>query len=60
MQPILLNLASGGGSWVEHHISTRQLYARMAPLRPYPALWAEVERTVALALERGHLWEDES
>jgi putative hydrolase of HD superfamily len=56
IQPLLLNVSSGGGSWRTHTVTRTQVLARMQPVRTgMPALWAVVERAVADAHERGIL-----
>jgi putative hydrolase of HD superfamily len=56
LQPLLLNVSSGGGSWRTHAVTRSQVLARMQPVRTgMPALWRVVERAVADAHERGFL-----
>lgn len=56
LQPLLLNVTSGGGSWRNHAVTRSQVLARMQPVQTgMPALWGIVERAVAEAHERGIL-----
>ncbi|UWR50591.1 HD domain-containing protein [Phaeobacter inhibens] len=49
VQPVLLNLMSGGGSWREYNVSLAQLEARVGQkvARGAPAVWDHVRATVA-------------
>jgi hypothetical protein len=43
MQPLLVNDASGGGSWRDHAVSRAQVVARMRPIEAaLPAAWPAV------------------
>ena len=48
LQPILLNLAVGGGTWDDHAVSLDMVLARCRPTveAASPRLWAEVEARV--------------
>lgn len=59
VQPILLNYASGGVAWREHHISTSQVLERNRPLIDrVPPLWEHVLSVIDAAVERGQLRRD--
>ena len=49
MQPLLLNLASGGGSWLDYDVTLDQIDARVGAKvqRGLPALWPAVRARVA-------------
>ncbi|APG46961.1 HD domain-containing protein [Phaeobacter porticola] len=49
VQPVLLNLMSGGGSWREYNVTMEQLDARVGHkvTRGAPAVWDHVRATVA-------------
>ena len=54
LQPLLANHRSGGGSWVRHAVSRRQVLARMEPIREaLPSVWPMVEGIVAESCECG-------
>jgi putative hydrolase of HD superfamily len=56
LQPLLLNVHSGGGSWRTHSITYEQVIARMQPIRGgLPELWTYVERVVAEGVALGYL-----
>jgi putative hydrolase of HD superfamily len=56
LQPLLLNAASGGGSWRAHYVTRAQVVARMEPIRAaLPALWPAVARIVQEFSEKGLL-----
>ena len=60
LQPLLLNAASGGGTWREHGVTRALVLRRMEPIRHgAPALWAFVLRTVDEACAAGHIAPDE-
>lgn len=44
VQPVMQNLASGGGSWIEYNVTFDQLEARVGAkvARGAPALWSEI------------------
>jgi len=47
LQALLLNAASGGGSWGTHHVTRAQILRRMLPIeRTLPALWPLVLETI--------------
>lgn len=50
-QPLLANVATGGGTWLEHRLTEDEVLARYGPTiaRGAPRLWAACE-----ALVRGH------
>jgi putative hydrolase of HD superfamily len=59
-QPLLLNMESGGGSWVHHGVPRDQVLRRMAPVRDWmPRCWPYVrdviDRACAAGLIRQHL-----
>ncbi|SFC37456.1 HD domain-containing protein [Tropicimonas isoalkanivorans] len=49
VQPLLLNLANGGGSWIDYHVTMEQIDARVGTKvnRGAPALWRHVRARVA-------------
>jgi putative hydrolase of HD superfamily len=54
LQPLLLNMESGGGSWTVHHIARSQVLRRMQPIRLWmPAAWATVLETIDRACTAG-------
>jgi putative hydrolases of HD superfamily len=56
LQPLLLNLANQGGTWVEHGVGVPEVRARMEPIRGgAPGLWPLVERLLRDAVELGYL-----
>lgn len=56
LQPVLLNHASGGASWVEHGISADQVIAFNRHIEEgAPLLWDHAKRVIADATEAGHL-----
>jgi putative hydrolase of HD superfamily len=56
LQPLLLNVHSGGGSWRTHAVTRDQVLARMQPVHAgLPALWPYVEWAVAEGVEKGFL-----
>jgi putative hydrolase of HD superfamily len=58
-QPLLLNFYGGGGSWLEHGITRRQVLARMAPIEAgAPALWPFVLDAVDRACAAGWIAPD--
>ncbi|NRB18630.1 MAG: HD domain-containing protein [Rhodobacteraceae bacterium] len=48
VQPVLLNLLNGGGSWVEYNVSLEQIDARVGQkvLRGAPAVWHHVRARI--------------
>lgn len=53
--PVLLNLANGGGSWIEHRVSYEQIIERVGPQvqQGCPELWAYLEERLELARREG-------
>ncbi len=49
VQPVLLNLQAGGGSWTDYHVTLPQLEARVGEkvARGLPRVWARVRALVA-------------
>lgn len=49
LQPLLLNLATGGGSWVDYNVTMDQLDSRIGAKiqRGLPAVWTHIRRRVA-------------
>lgn len=49
LQPVLLNVASGGGTWRENGVTEQQVDARLRPVieAGSPALWREARRLIA-------------
>jgi putative hydrolase of HD superfamily len=59
LQPLLVNMHSGGGSWKLHGITRAQVLRRMAPIREgAPGVWPWVERAIEEACERGYVGRD--
>ena len=59
LQPVLLNLNSGGGSWKKHGVrlsQVRRINGRIA--ESSPKLWAWCERQLEAAVARGDLLAD--
>lgn len=54
VQPVLMNMASGGGSWIDYNVTFDQLESRVGEkvARGAPALWAHV-RALALTWFNG-------
>lgn len=48
VQPLLTNVATGGGTWTQNNVTLEQVLERYGPTiaRGSPALWAECERQV--------------
>lgn len=48
LQPLLTNVATGGGTWTQNNVTLEQVLERYGPTiaRGSPALWAECERRV--------------
>ena len=58
-QPLLLNFAGGGGSWLEHGVARAQVLRRMEPIREgAPALWPVVADAVDRACAQGWISPD--
>jgi len=56
LQPLLLNAASGGGTWRAHGIRREQVLKRMDPIRTaLPSLWPGVLEIVDWACAEGHI-----
>jgi putative hydrolases of HD superfamily len=56
LQPLLLNFANQGGTWVEHGITASEVEARMEPIRAgAPGLWPLVEELLRESAARGFL-----
>jgi putative hydrolase of HD superfamily len=56
LQPLLLNVQSGGGSWRDHSITHDRVLVRMRPIETAsPSLWAAVEQMLEESIERGIL-----
>lgn len=49
LQPVLLNLAAGGGSWIDYDVTLAQMDARVAPHveRGLPGVWPEIRARIA-------------
>jgi putative hydrolase of HD superfamily len=49
VQPVLMNMASGGGSWIDYDVAFEQLETRVGAkvARGAPALWAHVRSLAA-------------
>ena len=56
LQPLVVNINSGGGSWKLHGITRAQILRRMAPIQEgAPGVWPWVERKIEEACERGYV-----
>lgn len=54
LQPLLLNMHSGGGSWRSHRVARSQVLHRMNPIQSWtPALWPFVLDTIDRACAAG-------
>jgi putative hydrolase of HD superfamily len=54
LQPLLLNMQSGGGSWRSHRVARSQVMHRMHPIQLWmPAVWPFVLDTIARACAAG-------
>jgi putative hydrolase of HD superfamily len=54
LQPLLLNMESGGGSWTRHNVRRSQVLQRMRPVRDWlPDAWDLVVDTVDRACDAG-------
>ena len=54
LQPLLLNVASGGMTWREHGITADRVLERNAPIgEGAPALWTRARAIIRDAVERG-------
>ena len=55
-QPFMLNLASGGSSWVSHGVYADQIRKRMAPIKQVmPEVYRYVEENIESSKEKGLL-----
>jgi putative hydrolase of HD superfamily len=60
LQPLLLNMQAGGGSWKTHSVGRRQVMRRMDPIRMWvPAAWPYVLSVVDRACAAGMIVEDQ-
>lgn len=56
LQPFLHNLATAGGTWKKHGVTSDRVYQRMQPVREAtPAIWGFVEAQIAKAVATGLL-----
>ena len=54
LQPLLLNMEAGGGSWTAHRVARSQVLQRMEPIQLWvPAAWPFVLEVVARACDDG-------
>jgi putative hydrolase of HD superfamily len=54
LQPLLLNMHSGGGSWATHRVARSQVVRRMTPIREWmPAAWPYVQDVIDRACAAG-------
>jgi putative hydrolase of HD superfamily len=53
--PVLLNLANGGGSWIENRVTYEQVVARVGPLvnEGCPELWDYLQERLERARQDG-------
>jgi len=59
LQPLLLNMHSGGGSWRSHRIARSQVVHRMSPIQLWmPAVWPFVLDTIDRACAAGLIVEE--
>jgi len=59
LQPLLLNMHSGGGSWRTHGVARSQVLHRMVPIQSWvPAAWPFVLDVIARACQAGLIVED--
>jgi putative hydrolase of HD superfamily len=59
LQPLLLNMAAGGGSWLTHGVRCGQVVQRMQPIRDWlPAAWPYVLDVIARATAAGLMQPD--
>ena len=60
LQPLLLNMESGGGSWIAHGVRRSQVLDRMQPIRDWlPGAWRFVEAVIERACALGRIKPDE-
>ena len=56
LQPLLNNLLTQGHTWKLGHVTSQQVYQRMAPIRQgAPELWSFVEYAVNDSIQKGYL-----
>jgi putative hydrolase of HD superfamily len=54
LQPLLLNMRAGGGSWTAHHVARSQVVRRMQPIQLWmPAAWPLVLDVIDRACAEG-------
>jgi putative hydrolase of HD superfamily len=54
LQPLLLNMQAGGGSWTTHHVARSQVLRRMHPIQLWmPAAWPYVLDVIDRACAAG-------
>ena len=54
LQPLLLNMCAGGGSWVAHKVSRHQVLQRMDPIQQWmPSAWPYVLDVIDRACRAG-------
>jgi len=59
LQPLLLNMESGGGSWTAHGVRRSQVVARMQPIRDWvPEAWSFVVDVIDRACALGRITPD--
>jgi putative hydrolases of HD superfamily len=59
LQPLLLNMQSGGGSWTAHAVCRTQVLRRMDPIRAWmPAAWPFVADVIERACAAGFIQPD--
>ena len=59
LQPLLLNMHSGGGSWRTHRVARSQVLHRMVPIQSWvPAAWPFVLDIIGRACQGGLIVED--
>jgi putative hydrolase of HD superfamily len=55
-QPLFLNAASGGKSWVEHDVKKSQIYKRNArTAEGSPVIWEYMKSLIDEHIEAGHV-----
>jgi putative hydrolases of HD superfamily len=58
LQPLLLNMQAGGGSWTAHCVARSQVLRRMQPVQQWmPAAWPVVLDVIARACAEGFIAE---
>lgn len=59
LQPLLLNMHAGGGSWTAHHVARSQVLRRMQPIQLWmPAVWPLVLDVINRACADGLIVRD--